>query len=237
MTILPTDLSVSPQPAGMAGTAISAIGREIPDATVARLPVYLRALSAFTDQRIYTCSSLELAEATGVNPAKLRKDLSFLGSYGVRGVGYEVEYLSYQISQAMGQTQDWNVLIVGAGHLGRALAGYRGFATRGFTIAALVDADPERIGTDVEGLIIGNIADVADIVSVQSITIAVITTPADAAQDAADCLVSAGVVSILNFAPALLSVPEHVDVRKVDMSTELQILAYHQQRRAKEGSS
>lgn len=218
MTILPNDLSD--------------LERGVPDATVARLPVYLRTLTEFADRNIGTCSSLELAEAAGVNPAKLRKDLSYLGSYGVRGVGYEVEYLRYQIAQAIGQTQDWNVLIVGIGNLGQALAGYRGFTSRGFTISALVDTDPRRIGTQVEGLTVGDMARVADIVAGESISIAVVTTPADAAQRAVDRLVSVGIVSILNFAPTLLTVPDHVDVRKVDMSVELQILAYHQQRRA-----
>lgn len=217
MTILPTDLS----------------SVDIPDATVARLPVYLRTLAAFADRKISTCSSLELAEAAGVNPAKLRKDLSHLGSYGVRGVGYEVEYLRYQIAQAIGQTQNRNVLIAGVGHLGQALAGYGGFTTRGFTIAGLVDADSARIGTVIEGLPVHDIADINDVVDTHSISIAVITTPAEAAQRVVDGLVEAGVTSILNFAPTLLSVPENVDVRKVDMSIELQILAYHQQRRTK----
>ena len=114
----------------------------IPEATVARLPVYLRALYALRRAGLATVSSEELAAAAGVNSAKLRKDLSHLGSYGTRGVGYDVEYLVYQVSRELGLTQDWPVVIVGAGNLGRALANYGGFASRGFRIAALLDCDP-----------------------------------------------------------------------------------------------
>jgi redox-sensing transcriptional repressor len=118
--------------------------RDIPEATVARLPVYLRALSALADQDITTCSSEELAAAAGVNSAKLRKDLSYLGSYGTRGVGYDVDYLRYQIAREIGVTQDWPVVIVGIGNLGHALANFSGFRSRGFRVVALLDADPER---------------------------------------------------------------------------------------------
>ena len=117
--------------------------RDIPDATVARLPVYLRALNALAELGVLSCASNELAEQAGVNPAKLRKDLSYLGSYGTRGVGYDVEYLRYQIAREIGVTQDWPVVIVGIGNLGHALANYSGFSSRGFRIVALLDADPE----------------------------------------------------------------------------------------------
>src|SRR5690349_10377694 len=126
--------------------------RDIPEATVARLPVYLRALTTLSDQGTATCSSEELASAAGVNSAKLRKDLSYLGSYGTRGVGYDVEYLRYQIAREIGVTQDWPVVIVGIGNLGQALANYSGFSSRGFRIVALLDADPARHGEDVGGL-------------------------------------------------------------------------------------
>lgn len=206
--------------------------RGIPDATVARLPVYLRALNALTEQGVATCSSIELAESAGVNPAKLRKDLSYLGSYGTRGVGYDVEYLRYQIAREMGQTQDWDVVIVGVGNLGSALSAYQGFSTRGIRVAALVDADPQRVGTVVSGLTVSAIDDLDEIVESRDIAIGVIATPGAAAQEVADRLVQAGVTSILNFAPALVQVPDGVDVRKVDLSIELQILAYHEQRKA-----
>jgi len=206
--------------------------RGIPDATVARLPIYLRTLSALADRGIETVSSEELAAAAGVNSAKLRKDLSHLGSYGVRGVGYDVEYLVYQIGRELGLTQDWPVAIVGIGNLGRALAGYAGFATRGFRIVALFDVDPDVVGDDVCGQAVQAMADLEQVAEREPIVIGVIATPASHAQDVCDRLVAAGVRSVLNFAPCVLSVPNGVDVRKVDLSTELQILAFHEQRKA-----
>jgi redox-sensing transcriptional repressor len=206
--------------------------RSIPEATVARLPVYLRALASLTDQGVGICSSTELATAAGVNPAKLRKDLSYLGSYGTRGVGYDVEYLRYQIARELGQTQAWDVVIVGVGHLGSALSAYRGFSSRGIRIAALVDTDPKKIGTTIAGLTVASLDDLPAIVRRQKISIAAIATPGPAAQMAADALVAAGVTSILNFAPAIVSVPDDINVRKVDLSIELQILAYHEQRKS-----
>lgn len=206
--------------------------RGIPDATVARLPVYLRALNALIEQGVATCSSIDLAENTGVNPAKLRKDLSHLGSYGTRGVGYDVEYLRYQIAREIGQTQDWDVVIVGVGNLGSALSAYQGFSTRGIRVAALVDADPQRVGTTISGITVSSLDDLPTIVEERAISIGIIATPGTAAQEVADQLVAAGITSILNFAPAIVQVPEGVDVRKVDLSIELQILAYHEQRKA-----
>jgi len=204
----------------------------IPEATVARLPVYLRALYALADRGIATVSSEELATAAGVNSAKLRKDLSHLGSYGTRGVGYDVEYLVYQVSRELGLTQDWPVVIVGAGNLGRALANYGGFASRGFRIAALLDCDPAVVGTVIARHTVRSAADIEDVVATHAVSIGVIATPAVAAQDVCDRLLAAGVTSILNFAPVVLNVPSGVDVRKVDLSIELQILAFHAQRRA-----
>jgi redox-sensing transcriptional repressor len=206
--------------------------RDIPDATVARLPVYLRALNALAEQGVMSCASNELAEQAGVNPAKLRKDLSYLGSYGTRGVGYDVEYLRYQIAREMGQTQDWDVVIVGVGNLGSALSAYQGFSSRGIRVAALVDADPQRVGTTVSDIVVSALDDLDTIVAERQISIGVIATPGTAAQEVADRLVAAGITSILNFAPALVQVPDGVDVRKVDLSIELQILAYHEQRKA-----
>ncbi|WP_414689871.1 redox-sensing transcriptional repressor Rex [Nocardioides sp.] len=204
----------------------------MPEATVARLPVYLRALITLAERGTATCSSEELATAAGVNSAKLRKDLSYLGSYGTRGVGYDVEYLRYQIAREIGVTQDWPVVIVGIGNLGHALANYSGFSSRGFRIAALLDADPARAGDRVGDLLVSDFDQVEAVVAEHGVAIGVIATPAPAAQDVCDRLVAAGVTSILNFAPTVLSVPEGVDVRKVDLSIELQILAYHEQRKA-----
>ena len=206
--------------------------RRIPEATVARLPVYLRSLLEMADCAVTTVSSERLAEMAGVNAAKVRKDLSYLGSYGTRGVGYDVEYLLYQISRELGLTQDWPVAIVGLGNLGHALANYRGFLSRGFRIAALVDADASKVGEQIGDLVIRHMDDLPAIVADEGVAIGIIATPAQVAQEVADCLVEAGVGSILNFAPAVLTVPEHVSLRKVDLSIELQILSFYQQRRA-----
>jgi redox-sensing transcriptional repressor len=210
--------------------------RGIPEATVARLPVYLRALTALSERGIASASSEDLASSAGVNSAKLRKDLSYLGSYGTRGVGYDVEYLRYQIAREIGLTQDWPVVIVGIGNLGHALANYSGFASRGFRVVALVDADPARVGERIGDLTIAPYADLDAIVRGNGVAIGVIATPAGAAQAVCDDLVASGVTSILNFAPAVLTVPPGVDVRKVDLSIELQILAYHEQRKAHGGA-
>lgn len=203
----------------------------IPDATVARLPIYLRALTALAEDGVATVSSDELATAAGVGSAKLRKDLSHLGSYGTRGVGYDVEYLVYQISRELGLTQDWRVVIVGAGNLGHALANYGGFVSRGFTVVALLDADSTLIGEEVAGLRVDSIDALERVVAARQAHIGVVATPAASAQSVCDRLVAAGVTSVLNFAPCVLDVPDGVMVRKVDLSTELQILAFHEQRR------
>ncbi|NUO99315.1 MAG: redox-sensing transcriptional repressor Rex [Nonomuraea sp.] len=206
--------------------------RGIPEATVARLPLYLRALHGMAERGIATVSSEDLAVAAGVNSAKLRKDLSHLGSYGTRGVGYEVEYLVYQISRELGLTQDWAVAIVGVGNLGRALANYGGFVSRGFRVAALFDADPEVVGDTIAGLNVEHIDELEAVIRRRGVSIVVLATPAAAAQEVCDRVVAVGVTSILNFAPVVLSVPDSVDVRKVDLSIELQILAFHEQRKA-----
>ena len=205
--------------------------RDIPEATVARLPVYLRALTTLSEQGTSTCSSEDLAVAAGVNSAKLRKDLSYLGSYGTRGVGYDVDYLRYQIAREIGVTQDWPVVIVGIGNLGHALANYSGFQSRGFRVVALLDADPQRHHEVVAGVDVRPFDDLEQIVEEAGVAIGVIATPALAAQDVADRMVACGITSILNFAPAVIAVPAGVDVRKVDLSIELQILAYHEQRK------
>src|SRR5271156_3302942 len=137
----------------------------IPEATVARLPVYLRALYGLAERGGSTVASEELAAAAGVNSAKLRKDLSHLGSYGIRGVGYDVDYLVYQVSRRLGLTQNWPVVIVGAGNLGRALANYGGFASRGFRIAALLDCDPSVVGSVNARHTVRSAADIEEVVT------------------------------------------------------------------------
>lgn len=205
--------------------------REIPDATVARLPGYLRALGQLTAQDVQSVSSEELAHSAGVSSAKLRKDLSHLGSYGVRGVGYDVAHLTYQISRALGLTHDWPVIIVGMGNLGRALASYGGFATKGFKVVALLDRDEAIVGDSVDELAIQPMEALTSLVVPGEACIGVIATPGASAQAVADLLVAAGVSSILNFAATAIQVPEGVHMRKVDLSTELQILAFHEQQR------
>jgi redox-sensing transcriptional repressor len=205
-------------------------GRHIPEATVARLPVYLRSLVDLAESKAATISSERLADLAGVNAAKVRKDLSYLGSYGTRGVGYDVEFLLYQISRQLGLTRDWPIVIVGIGHLGHALANYRGFAARGYRIVALLDADPGKIGERLGDHRIRHMNELDDVVKGEKVAIGVIATPATVAQEVADRLVNAGVTSILNFAPTVISVPEHVALRKVDLSIELQILSFYQQR-------
>ena len=198
---------------------------------MARLPIYLRSLLEVEAEGQAMISSERLAEMAGVNAAKVRKDLSYLGSYGTRGVGYDVEYLLFQMRRELGLTQDWPVVIVGVGNLGHALANYAGFSERGFPVVALVDADERRIGEKVGDLAIDHVDDLPRIVKERKVAIGVIATPASAAQRVADLLVEAGVTSILNFAPAVLNVPEGVWLRKVDLATELQILSFYQQRR------
>ncbi|MDM7990175.1 redox-sensing transcriptional repressor Rex [Arthrobacter sp. zg-Y877] len=204
--------------------------RHIPPASLARLTIYLRALSALLSDGVERVSSDELAEAAGVNSPKLRKDLSYLGSYGTRGVGYDVLYLSGQISAALGLTQNWRVAIVGAGNLGRALAGYPGFGSRGFEVVALFDADPMVIGQEVGWLKISPVESLETVLAKTKTNMAVLSVPAEVAQDLCDRLVASGITSILSFAPVVLQAPENVQIRKVDMATELQILAYHAQR-------
>jgi redox-sensing transcriptional repressor len=206
--------------------------RPIPEATVGRLPLYLRALVEMAENGTSTVSSETLAEATGVNSAKLRKDLSHLGSYGTRGVGYDVAYLIHQVRRELGLTQAWPIVIAGIGNLGQALANYRGFVERGFRTVALVDNDPAKIGKSIHGLTIRSVEELPGIVGEHQAAIGVIATPAAAAQEVADAMVTAGVRSILNFAPAMLAVPRGVSVRKVDLAIELQILTYYEQRQA-----
>jgi redox-sensing transcriptional repressor len=206
--------------------------RAIPEATVGRLPVYLRALVEMAENGAATISSGDLAEAAGVNSAKVRKDLSYLGSYGTRGVGYDVAYLIHQVRRELGLTQHWPVVIAGAGNLGHALSNYRGFSERGFRIVALVDNADAKVGEGVGDMAVEHIDRLPEIVRREEVAIGVICTPAGAAQEVADRMVAAGIRSILNFAPAVISVPEHVSVRKVDLSIELQILAYYEQRKA-----
>ena len=197
-----------------------------------RLPRYLQALVGLAGEGTSVASSEELAAAAGVTSAKVRKDLSHLGSYGTRGVGYDIAYLIHQIRRELGLTQDWGIAIAGIGNLGHALANYKGFDARGFRVAALLDVDPAKIGERVGDLEVAHIDRLPEVVRELGIAIGVIATPAAAVQDVGDRMVAAGLRSILNFAPAPLSAPPGVSVRSVDLAVELQILAYHEQRKA-----
>lgn len=200
----------------------------IPDATVARLPRYLRCLTdmSYTDG---TCSSEDLAQAAGVNSAQVRKDLSFLEVHGTRGVGYDHQELRDQIRKALGLTSIHPVVLIGAGNMGSALANYKGFSTWGFKIVAVLDVDEEKIGTRVDGLIIEPLQRLEDIIAEMGVQIGIIATPPNAAQSISDRLTSSGVKSILNLAPTILKIDDDVSVRRVDLSTELGILAFHLQ--------
>ncbi len=202
------------------------IGR-IPEATVARLPLYLRGLESAPTGVAATVSSDELADLAGVNAAKVRKDLSYLGTYGTRGVGYDADFLRFQISQALGVANVWPVMVCGMGNLGQALANHSGFTDRGFPVVAATDTDPDKVGSEIDGVPVFAPKEIASVVERFEVAVGVIATPASAAQGAADALVDAGVQSIMNFAPVVLAVPETVDLRSVDLAAELQILGFH----------
>jgi redox-sensing transcriptional repressor len=211
--------------------------RAIPEAAVARLAVYLRALSTLSEQNVGTVSSDELAVVAGVNSAKLRKDLSYIGSYGTRGVGYEVAVLIGQIERTLGLTRKHSVAVVGIGNLGHALANYGGFPGRGFPVSALFDLDPDLVGVPVGGIPVSHIDDIVEVCADREVTIGVIATPVQGAQEVCDRLVAGGVTCILNFAPVVLQVPEDVEVRKVDLAVEMQILSFHVARRQQEAAA
>jgi redox-sensing transcriptional repressor len=210
--------------------------RDVPPATVGRLPVYLRALHALGAQGVEITSSRALAALAGVGAAQLRKDLSHLGSHGTKGVGYDVEHLGRQIASVLGLTSQRRVVIIGVGHLGHALANYSGFAGRDFAVVGLVDADPRVVGTTVAGLPVDPAERLEDVVARTGATIAVIATPADVAQEVCDRAIAAGVSGVLCFAPRALQVPPDVDLRAVDLGSELQILAFHDRRKAERSS-
>tara|TARA_B100001142_G_scaffold112873_1_gene114820 strand:+ start:679 stop:1314 length:636 start_codon:yes stop_codon:yes gene_type:complete len=199
----------------------------LPEAALSRLTIYQRALVELNDSDIKTVSSRELAEITGSNESKVRKDLSYLGSYGTRGVGYETNRLIKEIGVVLGGGQPRPAVIVGIGNLGRALSQYEGFEVSGFPIVGLVDTDPNVVGETINGLKVKRLDQMEELVAQTSAVLGIVTTPSTAAQEVVDCLVKAGIMSILNFAPVVVDVVEEVEVRKVDLATELQILGYY----------
>lgn len=202
----------------------------VSEASVGRLPLYLRVLTDLHQAGVATVSSEALAEATGVQPALLRRDLNQFGHYGVRGVGYGVEALQQQVARLVGTTRVRGVVIVGVGRLGRALVDHAGLARQGFEVVALVDVDPQLVGTSVAGVSVNHERDLADVVTRTGAELGIIATPASAAQHAAEALLAAGVASMLNLAPTLVRLPQAA-VRSVDIAQELQILSFHHAQR------
>ncbi len=196
-----------------------------------RLPVYQRILAELVRNSVSTVSSEQLATSARVNAAKVRKDLSLLGSFGTRGSGYDPEFLLSQIDRALGVDENWPVAVVGIGNLGRALTNSQGFASGGFQVIALFDVDPAVVGEEIRGIRVRHMDEISSLPVPERPAIGVITTPGWAAQQVADTLVQVGVTSILNFAPRVLTVPPHVHLRYVDLSIELQVLGFYRARR------
>lgn len=206
---------------------------KLPQTTIARLPVYLRSLVLLANKGEQIVSSEGLAQIAGTNAAQLRKDLSYLGEFGTRGVGYEVDQLVNEVSKWLGLLRDRTVIIVGLGRLGGALVGYQGFSQKGFKVVGAFDRDPAIIGNKVDGLLVHNINEINDFAHnlPGGVDIGIIATQAPSAQGVANRMVDAGVRAVINFAPITIDVPEGVVLRQVDLSVELQILSYYLQKR------
>jgi redox-sensing transcriptional repressor len=200
--------------------------RKVAESTIRRLSLYLRLLEEFEGQGIETVSSDALAGRGGTTSAQVRKDLSFFGSFGKRGLGYPVNELVGRLQKILGLDRRYRVAMIGAGKIGSALVQYRGFRQRGFDIVAIFDVDPAKIGRQWNGLTIQDIATLEDEVRAVAIDMAVLVTPAEAAQPLADRLVALGVKAILNFAPVQLVVSEDIVVKTVNLALELETLSY-----------
>lgn len=206
------------------------VAARVPEATIARLAVYLRSLSELEARSVTTVSSERLAELTGVTAAVVRRDLSYLGSFGTRGVGYDVDFLLSTVRSQLGVEQERPVIVVGAGNLGAALVGFKGFRERGFPVVAVLDSDPTKVGTRIGPIVVRDPAELPAVVAEYPGCLGVVAVPGEAAQKVAGLMVDAGVRSILTFAPAVIEVPDGVNVRAVDLSVELQVLSYFQAR-------
>ena len=200
--------------------------RKIPPATVKRLPLYLQCLDQVDNDSV-GISSRNLAELAKVNDAQVRRDLSYLGSLGTRGVGYDIKTLRNQIQLELGLVEGWSAIIVGVGNLGSALAHYGGFKDKGFGVVGLFDDDPKKINNQVAGLVVTPLSKMEEYCKKYNVAIGIIATPGEYAQGVADQLIDCGVRSILNFAPVLLKNIKNVQIRSVDLSQELQILSYY----------
>lgn len=199
----------------------------IPEATIPRLSQYLRKLQELQGQEKLTVSSRELADAVGTNPAQIRKDLSYFGEFGTRGVGYDVDLLVDELRKQLGLDRSWNVIIIGSGKLGTALALYRGFEKQGFNLVGMFDSDPGVVGKDRGAGPVLSIDDLEKFLEGTDVHIAIITTPAEAAQPIIERVTAAGVPSILNFAPVMVPAEDGIIVRQVDLSTELMTLSFY----------
>ncbi len=200
----------------------------IPAATVARLPAYVQGLAALAGEGLQIVSSEKLAATTGIQAPQIRRDLSYLGDFGTPGVGYDVKNLLGEVSSFLGLSHAWPVAVVGCGQLGTALAAYAGFTEHNFRVVAIFDTDPSRVGARVADMEVMPIDQLPGVVQRLDIDIAVLSTTAECAQQVVDRLVTAGVTSILNLSPAVLSVPPGVTVRSVDLAAEMQILSFHE---------
>ena len=199
----------------------------VPDVVISRLPWYLQTLNQLARQGMHTVSSKELADRLGSTAAQIRKDLSYFGGFGKQGTGYSVYYLIEQLQKILNLDRVWQVVVVGAGDLGRALTRYQGFASRGIEIGLLFDVDPKVVGTAVGSVVVEGVADMEEKIREKDIKIAILTVPAQAAQQTADRLVSAGIKSILNYAPITLITPESVHVQHIDPVLHLQRMMYY----------
>jgi redox-sensing transcriptional repressor len=200
--------------------------RRIADSTVRRLSLYLRFLEESAQRGLVTISSDELARRGGTTSAQVRKDLSFFGSFGKRGLGYSVPELTESLREILGLRRDWQVIIVGAGKIGTALAQYRGFRQRGFHVKAVYDRDPKKIGTKWDELTVRDMEDIEHDIAKERPDIVVLTTPGDEAQKVVDRLVKAGIRALLNFAPVQRQVPPDVTLKNVNMAMELEGLSF-----------
>lgn len=200
---------------------------KIPEATVVRLSIYSRQLHYLKDAGVETVSSEEIANSVGVSSAQVRKDLAYFGEFGTRGVGYRVEELLGYLTKILGLDQKWNIVIIGAGKLGSALALYQGFRERGFSIRAILDSDEKKVGECLADIVIEPISLLEARVKEHEINIGIITVPAVNAQDVTDGLVNAGVSAILNFSPRVLKVPADIILRNVDLSVNLKVLSFN----------
>jgi redox-sensing transcriptional repressor len=200
---------------------------KIPDIIITRLPVYLRALQRMADRGVKTTSSQELGERVGISAAQIRKDISQFGEFGKQGTGYSIPYLVDKLREILKVDRMWDVIIVGAGDMGHALARYQGFSNRGFTVTMIFDNDKSKVGKKIGDLTIEDTDNLIERVKSANIKIAMLTIPASVAQDTADKLVEAGVRAILNYAPISLSVPKSVRVQHIDPATHLQRMTYY----------